>query len=339
MGLKIQLTSAEVAHRPQHQHLIVAFLIQNVSQRFHRREKGLLGVHGIGVDGNLQREAGSLGEHGAHGPGSSRHAVSAVQAGLVAGEVFIILRQLSEARNQILGKGPTVLRIREGELRGLQKDINEVPLLFRKLYRHSLRIHVMAVDKVGNGELGLDIGPEIDLVPSIGKGGTHGEEGSQHAEAQHPAINAPLPIDQKHGNQQQRHQKCREDTAQQKFLHHTAAGAGKRCREMVDDFIHRQLRPGIQKPLQGKSEKGGQKAKQHRQHCPHIPKKDFFTIFHNSSSSTPPVYEVSISILISFFLRSSYFPLPLSVAGLEKIQYDMTNGLSANFACGAPIRR
>ena len=74
----IQSSPAKGSVGAKQEHLVVAFVLQNVSQCFNGREKIQLILHAVVADIDLERQAGGLGKHASHRPGGAVHRIAAV---------------------------------------------------------------------------------------------------------------------------------------------------------------------------------------------------------------------------------------------------------------------
>ena len=74
----IQSSPAKRSVGTKQKHLVVAFVLQNVSQCFNGREKIQLILHAVVADIDLERQAGGLGKHASHRPGGAVHRIAAV---------------------------------------------------------------------------------------------------------------------------------------------------------------------------------------------------------------------------------------------------------------------
>ena len=253
----IEPPAAERRVRSEHVDLIIPLLLQNISKRGDRREKGRLILHPVVADLRLERKAGGLGKHAAHRPRRAVHGIGAVQRLFPAGKVFILLRQLCELRNTVEGETAAVLLVRIGILHRLEENIDQIPLLFRECNLCFSRIHIIFRYKFGRRIPVPQIIRDVEPDPRRRRR-DHQHRAGEPLYAEHRPrllLLGVIPDFPQKQNHQRGDCDHRQNASQHKGLDHRIARSRQRLGQFKDDLLHLQVAPERKRPdHRGKTE-------------------------------------------------------------------------------------
>ena len=133
--------------------MIITFLLQNIAQGGYGREKMLLAIHRILLNGDFQRKTGALSKNRSHGPGGSGKGNSPIPFLTLSGKVLSLFPQGHQLGQKILRKISAVFLVHKGKLCGLHINIDKISFFLRKFQVHILRIHIMLFNKLGGLKL------------------------------------------------------------------------------------------------------------------------------------------------------------------------------------------
>ena len=271
----IELPAAESAVGPHNDLLLIALVLQDISQHRGVLIKMLLGVHPveaalIGQEGavkrHLQGQAAGLGQHAGYGIAGLVEDKTAVELLITAGKILILHRQFRQLGNVIVLKAAAMFEIRKGILHGFQENIDQIPFLFRKFHGSFRRIRVILFNKGIIRGLVPDECTHAQPVPgnpAFHRDRRRGYQGDRLFQSE-KGLFPLIPYRVKNADGQQYHR--RQQAGQQKSLNDAAPRSLDWSRQMIDGLFNVQFGPGLISPAGGQSQKDRQHQQQDRKH-------------------------------------------------------------------------
>ena len=131
VGLKIGLSAAKTGIRTHHQRLIIALRLQNGGQAGDTGQKfSLCAIAVLPVGdavGDFQGNTGGVTHHSANGPAGAGDLPETADGGVV-GEIDVVLGQLGQFGDQIIGQRAAQIFGKIAGFHGFQHNVDEIPL-------------------------------------------------------------------------------------------------------------------------------------------------------------------------------------------------------------------
>ena len=165
MGFIVQPASAEGGIRAHDQPVLIALILQHVTECDQAREEIIIGRHSVLSQRRFQWESGSRSEHRSHGPYGTGKCNPSVHGIAGAAEILIFIGKLCQLRDHIFRKCTAAGAIHIGHFHGFQINEDQIPLLFRKGNLHGPRIHISLVDIGGHIHVIFQEGSDPETKP------------------------------------------------------------------------------------------------------------------------------------------------------------------------------
>ena len=313
MFLEVQAPAAEGGIGAEQKYLAVSLFLQNISDRRHLGEKGILRIHLIVSDINFQWKAGGVGENSGHRIRRAGIDIPSVQRRIRPGKILPADSKACQLRNNIGFKCSARFPVRKGCLHRFQVDIDEISFLLGKSQPDGLGINIVLLDEGRLVFLVYDPFTHFQAFPYIVSCHNPRCQGSQKAYTQKTDPDFFIFEQTQSQDVENHHGCCRQDRLYNIVSDHPVSGAGERGLELENDLINIQFSPGCQSPSGREPDKRYKEDEQPRRNIYETVQERVVimpvTIHFNAFSSrrTPSCGRGSL------FCRSSVLPRPLKV--------------------------